>query len=137
MTLENIGMLVVGAIIGFLASIIKDWIMENRKDEEKKKQFQREKLEEMFILLDKFNDGVMQPISQFTPFVEKAKLGMIIRFYSSDKIQKSYKILLEASSEVLKAKRSGANYFDCYFEKFMPEYMTLLSKIVEESKKYY
>lgn len=136
MTLDSIVTLVIGAIIGFLVSVAKDLIIENKKKNEKKKQFKREKLEELFVILDKFNDSVMEPISQFSPLEEKAKLGMIIRFYFSDELQDSYKLLLNASGDVLKVKTENNNHLDIYFQKFAPEYIKLLNKIVEESKKY-
>ncbi len=136
MNLENIFILVVGAVIGFLTSVAKDLIIANKKDKEKKKQFKREKLEELFVILDKFNDSVMKPINQFSSLEEKAKLGMIIRFYFSDELQDSYKTLLSASTEVLKVKLENNNHLDMYYQRFMPEYQKLLSKITEESKKY-
>ena len=47
--------LVVGGSIGFLASIAKDWLIENKKQKLKKQEFQREKLEEIYLLFDKWD----------------------------------------------------------------------------------
>ena len=56
---EKIILLIVGAIIGFLVSLAKDWLIESKKQKEKEKQFKREKLEELFILLkDEYHDVV-------------------------------------------------------------------------------
>jgi len=50
---EKIILLIVGAIIGFVVSLAKDWLMEGKKQKEKEKQFKREKLEEISHLLFK------------------------------------------------------------------------------------
>lgn len=136
MTLDSIVTLIIGAIIGFLVSVAKDLIIENKKKNEKKKQFKREKLEEIFVLLDKLNDSTMKPISQFVVFEEKAKLGMIIRFYFSEELLEGYQSLLNISTEVLKVKLENNNHLDMHYQRFIPEYQKLLSKITEESKKY-
>jgi len=47
--------LVVGGSIGFLASIAKDWLLENKKQKLKKQEFQREKLEEIYLLFEKWS----------------------------------------------------------------------------------
>ena len=47
--------LVVGGSIGFLASIAKDWLLENKKQRLKKQEFQRDKLEEIYLLFEKWS----------------------------------------------------------------------------------
>jgi len=55
---EKIILLIVGAIIGFVVSLAKDWLMEGKKQKEKYKQFKREKLEELYVGFSKWSNYV-------------------------------------------------------------------------------
>jgi hypothetical protein len=136
MTIDSIGMLILGAIIGFLVSIAKDWLMENRKDKEKKKQFKREKLEEIFVLLDKVNQNALNPIQLYDESVETAKLTMMIRFYFPDTLHEVYKDFLSNYTEVHHVKLAGQNYMDKYMQNLSKVYSDFCSKLTEESRKY-
>jgi len=60
MDFEKLIYLGVGAIIGFLLSLAKDWLLEGKKQKEKDKQFEREKLEELYELLLEENSYVSE-----------------------------------------------------------------------------
>jgi len=68
---EKIILLIVGAIIGFFVSLAKDWLMESKKQKEKYKQFKREKLEELYMLLNE-EDKLMTDLT----------IGMATRYKS-------------------------------------------------------
>ena len=138
MTTESIIMLVIGATIGFIASIAKDWLVEYRKDKAKKKQFKREKLEEIFILLYKFNQNIMM-LNHTYDYNDEARLAMIIRFYLHDAFSTDWSIFVRACLEVNNIKLAGQNHVDIYIymEKCSKKYSNLCNMIVSESKKYY
>ncbi len=72
----------IGGLIGFLSAIGKDFILENTKNKVKIKSFKREKLVEVFILMDKVTQETIKPLKYKNSLDGVgAKLGMIIRFY--------------------------------------------------------
>jgi len=78
--LEKLIYLIVGAIIGFALSLAKDWFMESKKQKEKEKLATRQRLEELFILLNKYNKNMIMPL-QLQNDIEQERLTMLVRFY--------------------------------------------------------
>lgn len=134
MTIESIITLVIGATIGFIASIAKDWLVETRKDKAKKKQFKHEKLEEIFVLLYKFNQNIMM-LNHTYDYNEEARLAMIIRFYLPDVFSTDWSIFVRACLKVNNIKLAGQNHVDIYMEECSKKYSNLCNMIVAESKK--
>lgn len=59
MEIEKLVLLLVGGLIGFIASIAKDYLVEKTKKKYKDIDFKREKLEELFILVSRnFNESI-------------------------------------------------------------------------------
>ena len=48
--------ILVGGAVGFFVSVGKDWLLENKKQKEKDKQLKRERLEELFILIEQWSN---------------------------------------------------------------------------------
>lgn len=123
-----------GAIIGFLVSIAKDYISENRKIKVKDKEFKRNKIEETFILLEKTYENTFHfQDNTYNLEVDINKLRMLTAFYFpdlSDAYQKFYTVYY---SFVLKNNSTQKNFQarDLEFE-----FLVFRNKIIEESKKY-
>ena len=58
----EIGTLLAGGIIGFISAIGKDLILEKNKNKTKVKDFKRQKLEEIFILMDRVRQEIIKPL---------------------------------------------------------------------------
>lgn len=74
--------LILGGLIGFLSAIGKDLLLEKKKNQIKIKDFKRQKLEEIFLLMDQISREAIKPL-KYKDSLDGvgAKLGMIIRFY--------------------------------------------------------
>ena len=122
------------ASLGYLAKAFVDSRMENKKQKEKEKQFKREKLEEIFSLLDKVNKNAMNPIQLYDANVDSTKLTMLIRFYFPN-INDEYQKFVNEYVEVGRIKSNGENHVDAYMNVLAKSYRLLCNKIVEESKR--
>lgn len=123
-----------GAFIGFLVSIVKDYISENRKIKVKDKEFKRNKIEETFILLEKtYGNTFHSQDNIYSLEFDINKLRMLIEFYFpnlSDDYRRFYNVYY---SFVLK-KNSAQKNFQARDLEF--EFLVFKNKIIEESKKY-
>jgi len=144
---EKIILLIVGAVIGFVVSLAKDWLMEGKKQKEKEKQFKREKLEEIFILLNKERKIIGDNLSSrlIYPY-EKAMLGhisssdisaqlsMLVRFYFENlesKYQDYIKISISLESKIMN-QDEVVELND--METYMNSYKVIIDLLVLESK---
>lgn len=84
-----------GGLIGFLSAVGKDLLLERSKNITKTKDFKRQKLEEIFILMDKLSQETIKPL-KYKGSLDGvgAKLGMIIRFYFPE-LNTDYKQFLQ------------------------------------------
>ena len=95
--------LFLGAFLGFLFSIWKDKINENRKVTKEKNEFALKRLDEVFLYLTRFNDNtsktftsIMEGKDSNTVLDDTAKLAFIIRVHFSH-LHDEYKSLLNKS----------------------------------------
>lgn len=136
--MEQIKLLFIGAVIGFLFSVLKDYFVENNKKKIKQKEFKREKLEEVFMLMNKIQSETLKPLQTKKSISEEgARLAMIIRFYFPN-LKEDFNVFLitftDTNMKTIKIKEIDQN--DEYVTKFFYEYSEFLNKIVLESKKY-
>ena len=127
--------LVIGGLIGFLSAIGKDFLLEQSKI----KDFKRQKLEEIFILMDKvFQESLMPLKYKGSLDGVGAKLGMTIRFYFPD-LNKDYQDFLKIFQEITRKTITlddKINLSDEDIKIFYTAYKLFIDKIVLESKKY-
>ena len=99
-----------GGLIGFLSAVGKDFILEKTKNKTKQKDFKRQKLEEIFILMDKVSQETIKPLKYKNSLDGVgAKLGMIIRFYFPElknDYHKFLKIFQEISQKTITLDKS-------------------------------
>ncbi|MBY0540783.1 MAG: hypothetical protein K2P52_05140 [Campylobacterales bacterium] len=129
-------LVIIGGIIGFFASIAKDYLIESKKEKDKIKSLKREKLEETFILVSDFYSNSLKSLES-KENTESAKIGMIIRFYFKDLLE-GYQLFLE-KSKVIIVKTTIPNSENLTQEELIEhnkEYIKFLNEIEKESKKY-
>ncbi|PHO11140.1 hypothetical protein CPG37_01465 [Malaciobacter canalis] len=129
----------IGGLIGFLSAIGKDFLLEQSKNKIKTKDFKREKLEEIFILMDKVSQESLKPL-KYKGSLDGigAKLGMTIRFYFPD-LNKDYQDFLKVFQEVTQKTITlddKINLTEEDIKMFYTAYGLFIDKIVLESKKY-
>jgi hypothetical protein len=129
----------IGGLIGFLSAIGKDFLLEQSKNKIKTKDFKREKLEEIFILMDKVSQESLKPL-KYKGSLDGigAKLGMTIRFYFPD-LNKDYQDFLKVFQDVTQKTITlddKINLTEEDIKMFYTAYGLFIDKIVLESKKY-
>ena len=136
MDLATLGL---GGLIGFLSAIGKDFILESTKNKVKIKNFKREKLEEIFILMDKVTQETIKPLKYKNSLDGVgAKLGMIIRFYFpelNEDYNKFLQIFQKVSQKTITLDENvtlSTDEITNYYE----AHRVFINKVVEESKKY-
>ena len=129
---EKIILLVLGAIIGFIASIIKDILLENKKKKIKDKELTRDRLEELFKLLAELNEDILMPIES-TKKHDTSRIAILIRFYFPQ-LHSEYKKFLTYYIEITKLKLEKKEFSDAH-TKYSESLKILYNLIVEESKK--
>lgn len=149
--------LLIGATIGFLFSILKDKINEDRKKEKEKKELALKRLEELFInistmnvfafktfsdlLSDKQNDDENNRLSNKTSFFIRSFFPNIKNEYDEylslnvkfRQIQIN-RYMKKASGEALTADENSD--FETTSKLFAEKVKNLLSTIISETKKY-
>jgi hypothetical protein len=137
--MEKYLLLILGAIIGFIASIAKDYFVEKTKKKYKDIDFKREKLEELFILASRIFNESIKPIELRNKIEDKdagAKVGLIIRFYFPS-IHKNYQEYLNAY--IIINQKTMSDYKSVSIDElsnFTKEYQKFLNILELESKKY-
>ena len=129
----------IGGLIGFLSATGKDFILENTKNKVKKKNLKREKLEEIFILMDKVTQETIKPLKYKNSLDGVGeKLGMIIRFYFpelNEDYNKFLQIFQKISQKTMTMDETmilSTDEITSYYE----AHRIFINKVVEESKKY-
>ena len=130
---EKITLLVVGALIGFILSIIKDILLENKKKKIKDKEFKRERLEELFKLLSELNENIILPI-EFYEKMDSSRISILIRFYFPQ-FHSEFKNFLMHYQKVQLLKLKEEEYTGTHMNNLMESVRALFTLIVEESKK--
>jgi hypothetical protein len=136
MELATLGL---GGLIGFLSAIGKDFILEKSKNIIKTKDFKRQKLEEIFILMDKVSQETIKPL-KYKGSLDGvgAKLGMIIRFYFPE-LNADYKQFLQVFQSTSQKTISFDDNISLSQEEIFAYYEAhriFIDKVVKESKKY-
>jgi hypothetical protein len=128
-----------GGLVGFLSAIGKDIIIENKKNGAKLKEFKRQKLEEIFILMDKVSQETIKPLKYKNSLDGVgAKLGMIIRFYFPE-LNDDYHIFLKVFQKISQKTITLDENISLTTEEIATYYkahQVFINKIIEESKKY-
>jgi len=129
----------IGGLIGFLSAIGKDFLLEKSKNKIKTKEFKREKLEEIFILMDRVFQESLKPLKNKNSLDGVgAKLGMTVRFYFSN-LTPDYQIFLKVYQETTLKTITLDDTVTLTQEEittFYTAYSLFINKIVIESKKY-
>ena len=131
--------LLLGGGIGFLSAIGKDFILEGTKNKNKAKDFKRQRLEDIFILMDKVSQETIKPLKYKNSLDGVgAKLGMIIRFYFpqlNEDYNKYLQIFQKVSQKTMTLDENSTLSTE-EITKFYEAHRLFINKIVEESKKY-
>ena len=139
MDLITLGTLGIGGLIGFLSAIGKDYLLEKTKNEIKIKDFKRQKLEEVFILMDKVSQETIKPLKYKNSLDGVgAKLGMTIRFYFPE-LKTDYHQFLEIFQSTSQKTMTFDENVHLSKEEMMAFYEAhsiFIDKVVVESKKY-
>lgn len=129
----------VGGLIGFLSAVGKDFFLEHNKNKIKIKDFKRQKLEEIFILMDKVSQETVKPLKYKNSLDGVgAKLAMIIRFYFPE-LNDDYHIFLKVFQKISQKTITLDENISLTTEEITTYYKAhqiFINKIVEESKKY-
>lgn len=137
--MEKYLLLILGAIIGFIASIAKDYFVEKTKKKYKDIDFKREKLEELFILISRTYIESINPLELRNKIEDKdagAKAGLISRFYFPS-IYKNYQEYINAY--IIINQKTMNDYKSVSIDElsnFRKEYQKFLNILELESKKY-
>lgn len=128
-----------GGLIGFLSAVGKDLLLERSKHITKTKDFKRQKLEEVFILMDKLSQETIKPL-KYKGSLDGvgAKLGMIIRFYFPE-LNTDYKQFLQVFQSTSQKTMTYDESISLSQEEIMAYYEAhriFIDKVVKESKKY-
>jgi hypothetical protein len=136
MELATLGL---GGLIGFLSAIGKDLLLEKSKNIIKTKDFKRQKLEEIFILMDKVSQETIKPLKYKGSLVGVgAKLGMIVRFYFPE-LNTDYKEFLQVFQSTSQKTMTYDENMSLSQEEILAYYEAhriFIDKVVKESKKY-
>lgn len=138
MEIEKLVLLLVGGLIGFIASILKDYFVEKTKKKYKDIDFKREKLEELYILIHKTFLESIKPIelrNNITNNDDCIKSSLITKFYfpSINKAIDEYSdISIEINQKIFDNKALSSDEM----ENFIKEHQKVIDIIVSESKKY-
>lgn len=132
-------LLVLGGLIGFVSAIGKDLLSERSKTQIKIKDFKRQKLEEIFLLMDQITREAIKPLKYKGSLNGVgARLGMIINFYFQE-LKPDYDQFIEAfQSTYEKTITSGENIMLSQEERFAyyEAHKKFINTIIKESKKY-
>ena len=138
MEIEKLVLLLVGGLIGFIASILKDYFVEKTKKKYKDIDFKKEKLEELYILIHKTFLESIKPIelrNNITNNDDCIKSSLITKFYfpSINKAIDEYSdIYIEINQKFFDNKALSSDEM----ENFIKEHQKVIDIIVSESKKY-
>lgn len=131
----EVSSILIGGAIGFMSAIAKDFLLENKKSKEKKLQFKKEKLEEIFLLVGRISKEVQKPVSMSQSIGnDGSRLGMIIRFYFPI-LHNDYLKFLENYMLVANATMQDKMPEQNDMIKFNNIYQIFLEKLVNESNK--
>ena len=136
--MEKYLLLILGAIIGFIASMAKDYFVEKTKKKYKDIDFKREKLEELYILIHKIFLESIKPIELrniITNNDDCIKSSLITKFYFpsiNNAIDKYSDISIEINKKFFDKKALSSDEKD----NFIKEHKKVIDIIVSESKKY-
>ncbi|MEA2018849.1 MAG: hypothetical protein U9N59_10415 [Campylobacterota bacterium] len=131
----EVSSILIGGAIGFMSAIAKDFLLENKKSKEKKLQFKKEKLEEIFLLVGRISKEVQKPASMFQTIGDDgSRLGMILRFYFPT-LHQEYLIFLKDYMLVANATMQNKIPDQNDMIKFNKSYQVFLEKLVNESNR--
>ncbi|EFU70563.1 conserved hypothetical protein [Aliarcobacter butzleri JV22] len=126
--MEKYLLLILGAVIGFIASIAKDYFVEKTKKKNKDIELKREKAEELYILLEKCRDSffiicndlipVLKKDIRYTEYLDKnikvsienynfSRMEMLLKIYFKELYPK-YKIVKKQMEEFYKIENKFA-----------------------------
>lgn len=127
-------------LLGLSQPLEKIGLSKIKNQKIKKQEFQREKLEEIFILMDVTFRSTLVPIEASTTEYNGAKLSMLIRFYFQN-LQEEYKKYLDLFQKINLIKvenftqKTNKKVDDELLKEFHSQYQSFLSCLVDESKK--
>ncbi len=132
-------MLGIGGLLGFLSAVGKDLLLENSKNRLKTKDFKRQKLEEIFILMDKVSQETVKPL-RYKGSLDGvgAKIGMLVQFYFphlNDDYNKYIQVFQETSLRTFElSERESLSTEE--LTKYYEAHKIFINRVVIESKKY-
>ena len=137
--MEKIMLVIIGGIIGFLASITKDYFVEKTKKKYKDIDLKREKLEELFLLSSRIHIESIKPVEfrDISGNIDNgAKAGLIVRFYFPSILKNYQEYLAEYSKINQKTMNDYKTVSIDELSDFTKEYQKFLNILELESKKY-
>lgn len=129
----------IGGLIGFLSAIGKDFLLEKSKNKIKTKDFKRQKLEEIFILMDKVLQETIKPLKYKSSLDGVgAKLGMTIRFYFPELRDDYNKFIqiFQSTSQRTVALDENASLTTEELMTYVEAHRVFIDKVVKESENY-
>lgn len=129
--------LLVGGLLGFLSAIGKDFLLEKSKNKLKTKNFKRQKLEEIFILMDKVSQEAVKPLLYKDSLDGAgAKIAMLVRFYFPELNEGYNKYIQVFQATALKTFRLDETLSAEELTKYYDAHRLFINELVAESKKY-
>lgn len=122
---------IVGGLISFISITGKDWLIENKKEKEKGRQFKREKIEEIYMISKKMNDfmSLSMDYKIDANFADPTKLQMNVNLYFLDELGKEINVfLLDYEKAILEKMNNTFKQFDS------SSFDTLIKKIIKTIK---
>lgn len=133
----EIATLIVGGLIGFLSAVGKDFLLEKNKSKAKNKEFKRQKLEEVFILMDQVSQEAIKPLMLKNSTSDSgARIGMIIRFYFPSLNDDYNKFIQIFQSIIPKTLSDNTKLTVEEIKTYYEAHRIFQARVVEESKKY-
>lgn len=129
----------IGGLIGFMSAVGKDFLLENSKNKAKLKDFKRQKLEEIFMIMDKISQEAVKPLKlKNQPDGIGSKLGMLIRFYFPE-LQDDYSKFLQvfqATAQKTMSYDENAVLTVDEMKNYYEAHREFLNRVVKVSEKY-
>ena len=125
--------MIIGVLLGALLTLVKDLFVEHKKQKEGKRLASRQRLEELFVLLGKYNKNMIMPL-ELQNDIEQERLTMLVRFYFPHFKQVFDDYVLECA-KVTKLKTEGKDFKHAALVELPKKLHPLNKLIIQEAQK--